>query len=476
MISAHTVADVRAAEHSLMATVPDGALMQRAAAGLAVACLRLLPHATGSRIVLLVGGGDNGGDTLFAGARLAGRGARVRAVVLSPGSAHDAGLAALRASGGRVVDVGDAAAEIVSADLVIDGIVGIGGSPGLRPPADVLAELARSSRAFVVSVDLPSGVEVDSGRTPASHVRADVTVTFGTQKVCHVVDPAAAACGQVRLIDIGLAPLLPPPAVEALDESDVAALIPIPGRNADKYSRGVLGVQVGSEAYAGAAMLAASAAVSCGIGMVRVAGDATVVEDVRRARPEVVLAEGRVQAWLAGPGMDPDQAGRVVPALLEAGVPVVLDAGALGAVGAPVDGEVLLTPHAGELARMLGASRPEIEADRLTAVRRAAAEWGATVLLKGSTTLVATPTGRIRANTTGTPWLATAGSGDVLAGIAGALLAAGLSALDAASVAAYVHGVAGRRAGHEVGAPSASDVLAAVPHALLGLRLGQSAP
>jgi len=476
MIRAHGVADVRTAERSLMATVPDGALMQRAAAGLAVACMGLLPHVPGSKVVLLVGGGDNGGDTLFAGARLAARGARLRAALLSPDTVHQAGLAALVASGGRVIDMGRVAGEIAAADLVLDGIVGIGGHPGLRPPADHVADLARSSAALTVSVDLPSGVDVDSGRTPSSHVVADVTVTFGTHKVCHLVDPAAAACGQVSLVDIGLGPLLPHPAVEALGEADVAALICAPGRDADKYSRGVLGIQVGAQEYAGAGVLATSAAVRSGIGMVRVAGEGTVTEQVRDACPEAVLADGRVQAWLAGPGMSPDQAGHVVPPLLDSGVPVVLDAGALSAVVAPVHADVLLTPHAGELARMQGVSRQEIEADRLGYARRAAETWGATVLLKGSTTVVATPAGLVRANTSGTPWLATAGSGDVLAGIVGALLATGLSALDAASAAAYVHGLAGHLAAAEVGAPSSSDILAALPKALLRLRLGQSAP
>lgn len=474
MIRAHSVADVRAAEAALMAKVPEGALMQRAATGLAVLCSRLVDSVTHSRVVLLVGGGDNGADTLFAGARLARRGATVRAMLLSPDRVHEAGLAALRAEGGRIVDEAQALEEIARADLVVDGIVGIGGQPGLRPGAQRLAEAAADASALVVAVDLPSGVEVDTGKTPGPHVTADVTVTFGTHKVCHLVDPAAAACGEVRLVDIGLAPHIAPPAVEAVEAGDVTRMLPVPGRFDDKYSRGVLGLHVGAERYAGASVLAASAAISSGAGMLRVLGRESVAARVRDACPQAVLADGRVQAWLAGPGMDPEHARTVVPPLLDSEVPGVLDAGALAAVTGELPSDVLLTPHAGELARLLDTAREQIEEDRLGSVRAAAESLGATVLLKGATTLVATPDGRVRANVTGTPWLATAGSGDVLAGIAGALLAGGLTALDAASVAAHVHGRAGRLASGRAGAPSATDVLAAVPDALLSLRLEES--
>lgn len=474
MLAAHRVDDIRRAEHELMARLPPGTLMQRAAMGLAVTCVRLLGSVAGSRVVLLTGAGDNGGDTLFAGARLARRGACVRAVLMSPHQAHPDGLAALRAAGGRVVDMTSAADEITHADLVLDGIVGIGGKPGLRPGAVGLLPALTASSALVVAVDLPSGVDVDTGCTPGDHVRADVTVTFGTGKVCHVVDPAAAACGAVHRVDIGLDPYLAQAAIEVLEVSDVASLLPEPGRHDHKYSRGVLGIRTGSAEYAGASVLATAAAVRSGAGMVRVVGDESVTGVVQHACPEVVLAPGRVQAWLAGPGMDPDHADEAVPPLLASGVPAVLDAGALSAVSDRVRGDVLLTPHAGELARLLGATRAEVEADRLRHAQRAADTFGATVLLKGSTTLVAGPDGRVRANPTGTPWLATAGSGDVLAGLAAALLATGLPAMDAGSVAAYVHGIAGQIAAGRVGSPTAVTLLDTLDEALLRLRLGES--
>ncbi len=475
MRRAHSVPDVRAAEHALMATLPPGTLMQRAAFGLATRCAGVLGRVSGVRVVLLVGAGDNGGDTLHAGALLARRGARVRAVLLAPNRAHPGGLAALLRAGGVVVPDDQAAErEVERADLVLDGIVGIGGSPGLRPAAALLAGLAARSPAVVVAVDLPSGVDVDTGATPHEHVVADVTVTFGTHKVAHLVDPAAQASGEVSLVDIGLGPYLPAPLVEALEAADVAALLPRPGRFDDKYRRGVLAVAVGTPEYAGASVLACSAATSAGAGMVRLTGPVEVTSLVRGRCPEAVLAQGRVQAWLAGPGMAPEQAAVVVPRVLASGLPAVLDAGALDALPEPVDGPVLLTPHAGELARLLGWPRARVEAQRLAAVTAAARRWRATVLLKGSTTLVAAPEGPVRATLTGTPWLATAGSGDVLAGLAAALLAGGLSPLDAGSVAAHVHGLAGRAAARRAGAPHAQDVLAAVPSALLDARLAQS--
>ncbi len=479
MKQAHLVVDVRAAEQALMATVAPGTLMARAATGLASYAGEMLGRVAGARVVLLVGGGDNGGDALYAGALLARRGARVRVALLDPQRAHSNGLAALRRAGGAVLNDTDAPDEIARAHLVVDGIVGIGGQPGLRPRATTLASSAAESPAPVLAVDLPSGVAVDTGETPASSVVADATVTFGTFKVCHLVDPAAALCGGVALVDIGLTGLLPAPAVEALEPPDVAGLLPEPGRFTDKYRRGVLGVRTGAVDYAGATVLATAAATVSGVGMVRVTGDDDVVRLVRARCPEVVRAQGQVQAWVVGPGLDPLDAEGAVGPVLASGLPAVLDAGALAALpalGPSAGGDLLLTPHAGELARLLGCTRAEVESAALHHARAAAQRFDATVLLKGSTTLVVHPSGAVRANPTGTPALATAGSGDVLAGLAGALLAAGLSAVDAGSVAAWVHGVAGRLAASRAGYPSAQHLLDALPEALLRARLAQSVP
>ncbi|MET7731087.1 NAD(P)H-hydrate dehydratase [Streptomyces sp. NPDC005402] len=470
MRTAYNVETVRAAERELMARLPEGALMQRAAAGLAAACADLLGRVYGRRVVLLVGSGDNGGDALYAGARLARRGAGVTAVLLAPERAHSEGLAALRRAGGRAQGVDGAERLIENADLVLDGIVGIGGKGGLRPDAARLAEVADRARAAVVAVDLPSGVDADTGEVRGAAVRADLTVTFGTHKPGLLVDPAREYAGSVRLVDIGLA--LPAEAeLEALQHADVRRLLPVPTGESDKYRRGVVGIAAGSARYPGAAVLAVYGALRGGAGAVRYVGPAA---DAVIARfPETLVSDrgpkqaGRVQAWVVGPGAGEDAS--AVGEVLASDVPVLIDADGLrladrDAVRART-APTLMTPHAGEAAALLGVPREEVEGARLASARELAERYDATVLLKGSTTLVSDAGGgAVRVNPTGTAWLATAGSGDVLSGLAGSLLASGLSALDAGSVGAYLHGLAGRFAAG--GAPvGAHDVAEAVPAA-----------
>ncbi|MBW8739208.1 MAG: NAD(P)H-hydrate dehydratase [Streptomyces turgidiscabies] len=483
MRTAYSVETVRAAERELMARLPEGALMQRAAAGLAVACGQLMGRVYGSRVVLLVGSGDNGGDALYAGARLARRGAGVTAVLLAPERTHAGGLAALRAAGGTVVS-GSGAGEraIRRAHLVVDGIVGIGGRGGLRDDAVPLAEAVREAGVAVVAVDLPSGVDADSGEVPGAAIRADLTVTFGTHKPGLLIDPAREYAGTVRLVDIGLGEVLPSaPELEALQHADVARLLPVPGVESDKYRRGVVGIAAGSARYPGAAVLAVAGALRGGAGAVRYVGPAA---DAVIARfPEALVSDqgphkaGRVQAWVVGPGAG-DDAGTVAE-VLEADVPVLIDADGLRLADRGVvrgrTAPTLMTPHAGEAAALLGVGRAEVEGARLAAVRELAARYGATVLLKGSSTLVADSDsvggGAVRVNATGTGWLATAGSGDVLSGLSGSLLAAGLSALDAGSVGAYLHGLGGRLAAE--GAPvGAQEVAEGVGRAWRDVRGG----
>jgi hydroxyethylthiazole kinase-like uncharacterized protein yjeF len=477
MRTAHDVATVRAAERALMATVPPGALMQRAAAGLAAVCAGLAAKVYGAGIVVLAGSGDNGGDALYAGARLARRGARVTAVAAG-GRVHEEGAAALRAAGGRVTGPGapDLPAIIAAADLVLDGLLGIGGHGGLREPYSTLAGLAAragngpggpDTGPLVVAVDLPSGIDADTGVVDGPAVRADVTVTFGTWKPGLLIDPGAGHAGVVELADIGLGPYLPPAAVAGFQAADVAALLRQPPGDSDKYRRGVLGVVAGSERFTGAAALAVGGALRGGAGMVRLVSAGPAVAVVRQHWPEALTlatgdgsqagheieTAGRVQAWVAGPGMGTDGAARDrLAAVLGTELPVLVDADGLTLVAAERGllaraAPTLLTPHAGELARLLGAEPAEVAARRLEHARAAAAELGATVLLKGSTTVIAPAGGgQVLVNSTGTSWLATAGTGDVLSGLAGALLAQGVAVTEAAAAAAFLHGIAARRA------------------------------
>jgi hydroxyethylthiazole kinase-like uncharacterized protein yjeF len=423
---------------------------------------------------------------------------------------HAGSLGDLRAAGGRTLRrLPD---SITGADLIIDGMLGIGGRGGLREPYAALAAMARQSRrdgATIVAVDLPSGIDADTGVVDGPAVSADVTVTFGAIKPGLLIDPGAGHAGTVHLIDIGLGPYLSqPPAACAPQHADIRALLPRPGAESDKYRRGVVGLLAGSDRFGGAVVLATGGAIRGGAGMVRVVTAATPAQAVRQTWPEAVVtvlqdddepaavtAAGRVQAWVAGPGMGTtDAAGERLAAVLGTSVPVLVDADGLTLlarmkeVAAGRTAPTLITPHAGELARLLGADpagidaasidAASIEARRLEHASRAAAELGVTVLLKGSTTVVASPHGQpVLVNPTGTPALATAGSGDVLSGLAGALLAQGLAPAEAGLVAAYLHGLAGRLAasGHAAPGPAgettseapigASDVVRALPDA-----------
>ncbi|MEH1169816.1 NAD(P)H-hydrate dehydratase [Micromonospora sp. CPCC 205539] len=475
------VSDVRAAEAGLMGTLPDGTLMQRAAAGLARRAALLLAErggVYGGQVLLLVGSGDNGGDALYAGERLARRGVAVSALLLTPGRAHAAGLAALRAAGGRLVDRPSG-----PVDLVLDGIVGIGGKGGLRAAADEVVQGLGDlrgrdgGRATVLAVDVPSGVAVDTGHVPLaasgrpSAVRADVTVAFGALKPALVVGPAAALAGQVELVDIGLRPWLRgTPALQVTEWSDLVDWWPRLGPASEKYTRGVVGVATGSATYPGAAVLSVGGALAGPTGMVRYAGGARA--EVLHQHPSVIatgrVAEaGRVQAWVCGSGLGTgEDAAAELRAVLAAPVPVVLDADALtllvdGSLADRLrgrDAPIVVTPHDREFARLCG---EEPGADRVAAALRLAAWMNAVVLLKGDRTVIGTPAGQAYVNPTGTPALATGGTGDVLAGLLGSLLAAGVPADRAAASAAYLHGLAGREAarGGPVTAPDVATAL-----------------
>jgi hydroxyethylthiazole kinase-like uncharacterized protein yjeF len=483
LIGLFPAAQVRSAEAPLLAALPDGTLMQRAATGLATVCLRLLGSAYGRRAALLVGTGNNGGDALFAGAHLARRGVRVTAVLLDPERAHPAGLAELRRTGGRVVAAGNGEVPslLARADLVLDGMLGIGGSGGLRPPAAALAGRAADGAALTVAVDVPSGVDADTGAVDGAAFAAMHTITFGAVKPGLVVGEGRGYAGQVHLVDIGLGPHLPPATAFRLTDADVAARLEPPSAGDDKYSQGVVGIVAGSPAYPGAGVLCTGAALRTRPGLVRYAG--TAADGVRAAWPEAIVTggrpgdAGRVQAWVVGPGMGTDDDARgVLAEVLATDLPVIVDADALTLSAREQDlvrnrrAPTLLTPHDREFERF---GEP-VGADRIGAARRLARHLGCSILLKGDATVVAGTDGRAFVNATGTPWLATAGTGDVLSGIAGALLATGLDATLAGALAAHLHGRTAQLAA-ERGPLLAGDLVRRLPEAV-GRVLGLAAP
>jgi hydroxyethylthiazole kinase-like uncharacterized protein yjeF len=469
----YTADEIREAEAPLLASLPDGGLMRRAAFGLATAILRELVLLTGAifgrRVCAVVGSGDNGGDALWAATFLRRRGVVAAAVLLNPERTHKAALAAFIRAGGRVVQNVPAAT-----DLVVDGVVGISGSGPLRPNAAEVFAAVDDAGIPVVAVDIPSGVDVQTGAADGPHVHAAVTVTFGGLKPVH----ALGECGRVELVDIGLG--LPATDVLGFEAADVAARWPVPGAKDDKYTQGVTGILAGSATYPGAAVLCTGAAVAATSGMVRYAGSAG--PQVLSHWPEVIAAPsaaatGRVQAWAVGPGLGTDDTGAAALWFaLQTDLPVIVDADGLTILAAHPDlvagraAPTVLTPHAGEFARLAGAPPGP---DRVADTRKLADQLGATVLLKGNVTIVAEPGGPVYLNPAGQSWAATAGSGDVLSGIIGALLAAGLPAGEAAAAAAFVHARAANLSAADPGprpAPtSASRILAHVRGAIASL-------
>ena len=414
MISAHSAETVRAAEAEAMADLPAGELMRRASQGLAEVAAARLVDRDDATVVALVGAGDNGADALYALGLLSEAGfACAAALVAEQGRAavHAGARTEAEQQGVDIVVAADddaaAAAIVAEGDLVLDGIVGIGGRPGLRDRASALVD-AIADDAWIIGVDLASGLDPAGEIADDDTVWADETVTFGTPKPAHLLPAGEGPTGQLTVVDIGVDFSERAAAVERLTWDDVALLWPVPGPSSDKYSRGVLGVIAGGEAYAGAAVLCVTSAAEAGVGMVRYVGTPTPTALVRAAVPEAVIGVGRVQAWVIGPGFDPEAEGPEAHAQLQAvhealasDLPVVVDAGALALIDGTREPTTLITPHAGEAATLLTRLQPDegevtradVEAHPLAHARRLAAIAHATVLLKGSTTLVVGPDG-----------------------------------------------------------------------------------
>jgi len=458
MRPAVSVEQMRAIDRAGVAQVGEGALIARASAALAAAAASMLGSVYGSRIVVLAGSGHNGADALRAGSLLARRGAQVLVVRSSDSTGDEhvrAALADALAAGARVV-----AAPPDDADLVIDGMVGVGSRRG--PLEGRPAELVGLTAGMrVLAVDLPSGVDADTGAVLGSAVTAAVTVTFGALKPGLLVGAGREHCGQMVVAEIGLE--VNDTNTWVMDADDAASFLRTPSDHDDKRSRGVVGVIAGSTAYPGAGLLCVGGAVRAGAGYVRAPG---APREVLTAFPSAVAAEGRADVWVVGPGVDEERWSDAQPALC--GVDGIRKR----------TGPTIITPHAGEFERLTGIDPAD---DPIGSTRTAAKELGAVVVLKGATTIVAAPDASVRLVLTPTGWLATAGTGDVLAGVIGAVVAGAVkdgastvgAIADAVAAAVFVHGVAGRIAadrGIADAAIAADDLLAALGPAMASIR------
>ncbi|HEY6439557.1 MAG TPA: NAD(P)H-hydrate dehydratase [Acetobacteraceae bacterium] len=417
------------------------------------------------RTLVLAGPGNNGGDGYVAARMLAQEGWPIALAALTPPRAgSDAADAALHWLGQTAPFTAEEAAR---ADLVIDAVFGAGLARDVDGP---VADALRAARR-VVAVDVPSGLDGATGAVRGFAPQAALTVTFFRLKPGHLLLPGRELCGETLLADIGL----PGAVLKQVAPSCFANLpelwqLPVPGSHSHKYTRGHVTV-AGGATMTGAARLSADAARRGGAGLVTIAAMGSA--DVYRAgSPGLLVSEAplaellqdeRRNVWVCGPGLGPEAARATLPLLLSAGRHVVADADVFSAfAGDPeaLRGAAILTPHAGEFARAFGTAG----VDRVAAVRAAAALTGAAVLLKGADTIIAAPDGKVAINASAPPWLATAGSGDVLAGLIGGLLAQGMSPWEAAAAGAFLHGRAGVIAGQGL---AAEDLLPAITKALV---------
>jgi hydroxyethylthiazole kinase-like uncharacterized protein yjeF len=462
----YSVEQIRVAEERAFLVTAPGSLMQRAAFALGVGCADLLRETFGrvygTSALIVVGPGNNGGDALFAGALLARRGVRVEIYRVVPGVCHEEGLAAALGAGGHVID-----SLVGEFDLVLDGIAGLGSS------RLVDTELARfiNFSPLVVAVDIPSGVNADTGNCDVDAcVHADVTFTFGALKPGLVLAPGAAFAGAIEVVDLDL-DFDTDPVLRVLGDYEVAELVPALSFDSYKYSRGVVGIAAGSPSYPGAAVLSVLGAQHSGVGMVMFREGFVDRALVLDSSPNVVSIESdspRITGWAVGPGFSGREAEHsFLTWVLGGELPVVLDAGALSAIADSMDvrnavssrsGVTVVTPHVGEFRQLF----PNAVSFDLESARIAARELNVIVVAKGPRTLVVGPDGRAFVDIEASPAMGTAGSGDVLTGIIGGLLAG--SALDSVDVVAlvaagvWIHSRAGRIAEAQSENPTAVDI------------------
>ncbi len=536
MIKIVTVAEMRAIEQEGDAAgVSTDQMMINAGRALADRVLEILADRSRSRIVVLVGPGNNGGDALVAG-RFIAQGSQHEVIfyLIKPRSGSDPNYAAIRQLGLSITEVGadphfDILRSLINTcQIVVDGVLGI----GLRLPLkgeladfmhaarqaveDARRKMPRSAcqapavpavseigeTPYVVAVDCPSGLDCDTGAMDALTLHADETVTFAAAKIGQTLFPGAGACGRLFVADIGLPEQLPARDNIALSmpaAADIRAVLPPVPPNAHKGTFGRVLNITGSLNYMGAAVLAARVAYYAGSGLVTVGAPEMIIPVLAAQIPEATwlplphehgaLAEGAAEtagreaeaceALLLGPGWGrAETTRRFLLAVLDQGAhlpAVVIDADALNLLSTVdawwnlLPSKAILTPHPGEMARLTGMTRDEVNAHRVALAREKAAQWGCVVLLKGAFTVIAAPDGQAVILPFAEPALATAGTGDVLAGIAASLLGQGLSPFAAAMAAGFLHGLAGTVAAQRAGTArsvTAGSVLAALPEAM----------
>ena len=465
--------------------VPSIVLMENAATGVVDAIRESFPDARS--VLILCGPGNNGGDGFAAARHLHNGGLDVQLCLLgdpaklSPDAATNHNLAASFGVPIAVVEDDDlsivrALLEDWPADLVVDALLGTGTDRPLEGRYAALVELVEASGLPVVAVDVPTGLNGSSSAIPGPHLPADLTVTFAALKTCHVLPPACLSCGEVAVVDIGV----PPAAIETgsslwmTEDDDIALMLPTRSPDAHKGRFGHLLIVAGSRGRGGAVAMAAKSAVVVGSGLVTMAVPEPVVPVVDAACLEAMThamesddggavagPDGledmldRMTAIAAGPGMGTREgAKRTLEWILDTwNGPLLLDADAVNLLAGHPERltareiPAVLTPHPGELARLLGTSTEKVLADRLDAAREAASRAGAIIVAKGYGTIIAEPGGQAWINPTGDVGLASGGSGDVLTGAIGALLAQGLEPIRAALVGCWLHGRAGEIGG-----------------------------
>ncbi len=501
--------------------IPSLVLMENASIGVADAIAE--SYAGAEAVAIFCGPGNNGGDGLALARHLDARGYRLRIllVIRSSPPRGDAAvqLEILRRSGLTVetvdpdADLGPLVATCAGCDLIVDALFGTGLTRPLAGHFSDLVERLNELGMPILAVDLPSGLDGSRAEPPGPHLTAEMTVTFAAPKVAHVFAPAADATGRLVVTDLGVPSHLvdeAPGDLHLLVGRELAACLTPRAAGAHKGDFGHALLVGGAQGKSGAVILAARAAVRGGAGLVTAAVPEPILQTVDggslesmtfalptgaggalsagAAEAAMAAAEGKAVVALGpGLGLAPETASAVRTLACELPQPVVLDADALNAFAGRLgdlagrEAETVLTPHPGEMARLLGMTVAGVQADRIAAARRAAAESGAVVVLKGHRTLVADPEIRqspdqgtlpVYVNPTGNPGMASGGSGDVLTGLLAALLAQGYRALAASQLAVYLHGLAGDLATEHIApeALRAGDLIDYLPAAFERLR------